>query len=140
MSTVGGTFTKQVIEAISRINERPVILALSNPTDHAECAYTFSNGKAIYAAGAQFPQVNFNGQAFLPGEANNFYIFPAIGMAVYATQALRVPDELFIEAARAVADQVPSDLLKQGVLYPCSRTFSKLRSRQQRALPRSSST
>jgi len=122
VSTVGGTFTKQVIEAMSRINERPVILALSNPTDHAECtpeqAYTFSNGKAIYAAGVQFPAVNFKGQTFLPGQANNFYIFPAIGMGVYATQASRVPDELFIEAAHAVADQVPADLLKQGLLYP----------------------
>ncbi|HEY1472322.1 MAG TPA: malic enzyme-like NAD(P)-binding protein, partial [Candidatus Acidoferrum sp.] len=55
---------------------------------------------------------------FLPGQANNFYIFPAVGMGVYATQATRVPDELFIEAAQAVADQVPSDLLNQGCLYP----------------------
>ena len=122
VSTVGGTFTQKVIEAMSRINERPVILALSNPTEHAECtpeqAYTCSNGKAIYAAGVQFPPVHFKGQTFLPGQANNFYIFPAIGMAVFATQASRVTDEMFIEAARAVADQVPSDLLKQGLLYP----------------------
>jgi malate dehydrogenase (oxaloacetate-decarboxylating)(NADP+) len=122
VSTVGGTFTQKVIEAMSRINERPVILALSNPTEHAECtpeqAYSWSNGKAIYAAGVQFPPVHFKGQTFLPGQANNFYIFPAIGMAVFATQASRVTDEMFIEAARAVADQVPSELLKQGLLYP----------------------
>lgn len=122
VSTVGGAFTQKVIEAMSRINERPVVLALSNPTDHAECtpeqAYTWSNGKAIYAAGVQFPPVHFNGQTFLPGQANNFYIFPAIGMAVFATEASRVTDEMFIEAARAVADQVPSDLLRQGLLYP----------------------
>ena len=122
VSTVGGTFTQKVIEAMSRINERPVVLALSNPTEKAECtpeqAYTWSNGKAIYAAGVQFPPVHFKGQTFLPGQANNFYIFPAIGMAIFATQASRVTDEMFIEAARAVADQVPSDLLKQGLLYP----------------------
>ncbi len=122
VSTVGGAFTQKVIEAMSRINERPVILALSNPTEHAECtpeqAYTWSNGKAIYAAGVQFSPVHFKGKTFLPGQANNFYIFPAIGMAVFATQASRVTDEMFIEAARAVADQVPSDLLKQGLLYP----------------------
>ena len=122
VSTVGGTFTQKVVEAMSRLNERPVIMALSNPTDHAECtpeqAYTWSNGKAIYAAGVQFPPVHFKGQTLLPGQANNFYIFPAIGMAVFATQASRVTDEMFIEAARAVADQVPSDLLKQGLLYP----------------------
>ena len=122
VSTVGGTFTQRVIEAMSRINERPVVLALSNPTEHAECtseqAYTWSKGKAIYAAGVQFPPFRFNGQTFLPGQANNFYIFPAIGMAVFATQASRVTDEMFIEAARAVADQVPADLLNQGSLYP----------------------
>jgi malate dehydrogenase (oxaloacetate-decarboxylating)(NADP+) len=122
VSTVGGAFTQKVIETISRINERPVVLALSNPTDHAECtpeqAYTWSKGKAIYAAGVQFPAVDYNGQTFLPGQANNFYIFPAVGMAIFATQASRVTDEMFIEAARAVADQVPSDVLKQGLLYP----------------------
>ena len=122
VSTVGGLFNRRVIEAMSRINERPVVLALSNPTDHAECtpeqAYTWSNGKAIYAAGVQFPPVQFKGQTFLPGQANNFYVFPAIGMAVFATQASRVTDEMFIEAAKAVADQVPTDLLQQGLLFP----------------------
>jgi len=122
VSTVGGAFTQKVIEAMSRINARPVVLALSNPTDKAECtpeqAYTWSNGKAIYAAGIQFPPVHFKGQTFLPGQANNFYIFPAIGMGVFATQASRVTDQMFIEAAHAVADQVQSALLNQGLLYP----------------------
>jgi malate dehydrogenase (oxaloacetate-decarboxylating)(NADP+) len=122
VSTIGGAFNQKVIEAMARINERPVILALSNPTEHAECtpeqAYTWSKGKAIYAAGVQFEPVHYNGQTFLPGQANNFYIFPAVGMAIFATQAERVTDEMFIEAGQAVADQVPPDLLKQGLLYP----------------------
>jgi malate dehydrogenase (oxaloacetate-decarboxylating)(NADP+) len=122
VSTIGGAFTQQVVEAMSRINERPVVLALSNPTEHAECtpaqAIGWSKGKAIYAAGVQFPPVHLNGQTFLPGQANNFYIFPAVGMAIFATQASRVSDEMFIEAAKAVADQVPSNLLRQGLLYP----------------------
>jgi malate dehydrogenase (oxaloacetate-decarboxylating)(NADP+) len=122
VSTIGGAFNQKVIEAMARINERPVILALSNPTEHAECtpeqAYSWSKGKAIYAAGVQFPPVHYNGQTFLPGQANNFYIFPAVGMAIFATQAKRVTDEMFIEAGQAVADQVPSELLKQGLLYP----------------------
>jgi malate dehydrogenase (oxaloacetate-decarboxylating)(NADP+) len=122
VSTIGGAFTQKVVESMSRINERPVILALSNPTGKAECtpeqAYTWSKGKAIYAAGVQFPPVHYDGQTFLPGQANNFYIFPAIGMAIFATQAKRVTDEMFIEAGQSVADQVPSELLKQGLLYP----------------------
>jgi malate dehydrogenase (oxaloacetate-decarboxylating)(NADP+) len=122
VSTIGGAFTQKVVETVSRINQRPVILALSNPTEHAECtaeqAYTWSKGKAIYAAGVQFAPFHYNGQTFLPGQANNFYIFPAVGMAIFATQAKRVSDEMFIEAAQAVADQVSPELLKQGLLYP----------------------
>jgi malate dehydrogenase (oxaloacetate-decarboxylating)(NADP+) len=122
VSTIGGAFTQKVVETMSRINERPVIMALSNPTEHAECtaeqAYTWSKGKAIYAAGVQFAPAHHGGQTFLPGQANNFYIFPAVGMAIFATEAKRVTDEMFIEAGQAVADQVPPDLLKQGLLYP----------------------
>ena len=122
VSTIGGAFTQKVVEAMSRINERPVILALSNPTERAECtaeqAYNWSLGRAIYAAGVQFPPVTYKGQTRLPGQANNFYIFPAVGMAIFATQARRVTDEMFIEAAAAVADQVSAEQLKQGLLYP----------------------
>ena len=122
VSTIGGAFTQKVVEAMCANNERPIILALSNPTDHAECtaeqAYTWSKGKAIYAAGVQFDPVKLNGVTYLPGQANNFYIFPAVGMAVFATEATRVTDQMFIEAASAVADQVTPELLKQGLLYP----------------------
>ena len=122
VSTIGGAFTQKVVESMSRINDQPVILALSNPTEHAECtaeqAYSWSKGKAIYAAGVQFAPVHYKGQTFLPGQANNFYIFPAVGMAIFATQAKRVTDEMFIEAGQAVADQVAPELLKQGLLYP----------------------
>ncbi|MFL6474584.1 MAG: malic enzyme-like NAD(P)-binding protein [Nitrososphaera sp.] len=122
VSTVGKAFTKAVIEAMSKINERPIIFALSNPTEHAECtaeeAYKWSKGKAIYAAGVQFPPVHYNGDTFLPGQANNFYIYPAIGLAIYATRAKLVTDELFIEAARASADQVNDKQLKMGLLFP----------------------
>jgi malate dehydrogenase (oxaloacetate-decarboxylating)(NADP+) len=122
VSTIGGAFNQQVIEAMARINERPVILALSNPTEKAECtpeqAYTWSGGKAIYAAGVPFDPVHINGKTYLSGQANNFYIFPAVAMAIYATQAKRVSDEMFIEAAKAVADQVTPELLAQGLLYP----------------------
>jgi malate dehydrogenase (oxaloacetate-decarboxylating)(NADP+) len=122
VSTVGNTFTRPVIEAMSRLNDRPIIFALSNPTEHAECtpeaAYQWSKGKALYAAGVQFPPVSYGGRTFLPGQANNFYIFPAVGMAIYATQTRRVTDEMFIEAARALADQMTPGELEQGLLFP----------------------
>lgn len=122
VSTMGGTFTKEVIEAMRSINKRPIILALSNPTQHAECtpveAYKWSNGTAIYAAGVQFPPVTFKDTTFTPGQANNFFIFPAVGMAIYATNASRVTDDMFIEAAYAVASEVSDAQLQQGLIYP----------------------
>jgi malate dehydrogenase (oxaloacetate-decarboxylating)(NADP+) len=122
VSTVGKAFNRKVVDAMARINQRPIIFALSNPTDHAECtpveAYGWTQGRAIYAAGVQFPPVRIDGKVLIPSQANNVYIFPAIGMAIYATQAKRVTDEMFIVAARAVADQVTRQQLEEGMLYP----------------------
>jgi malate dehydrogenase (oxaloacetate-decarboxylating)(NADP+) len=122
VSTKGGAFTQQVIEAMAGLNHRPLIFALSNPTEHAECtpeqAYTWSKGRAIYAAGVQFPPVRVGDRTLVPGQANNFYIFPAVGLAIFATKARRVTDEMFIEAARALADQVSDDDLQRGSVYP----------------------
>jgi malate dehydrogenase (oxaloacetate-decarboxylating)(NADP+) len=122
VSTVGKAFNQQVIEEMSHVNRQPIIFALSNPTDHAECsaaeAYTWSQGKAIYAAGVQFPPVLFGGNEYIPSQLNNFYVFPAIGLAVYATMARRVTDEMFIAAANATADQVSLDRLERGLLFP----------------------
>jgi len=122
VSTKGGAFTQGVIEAMSRLNERPIIFALSNPTNKAECtaeqAYRWSNGKALFAAGVQFPDVTLNGQTFHPGQANNFYIFPAVGLATYVTRPRRITDECFIVAAQASADQVGTDLREKGMLFP----------------------
>src|SRR6516165_6736147 len=102
---MGRLFSRDVIEAMTRFNARPIIFALSNPTEHHEClpeqAYAWSRGNAVYAGGIQFPPVHLDGQTFLPSQANNLYIFPAVGMAIYATNAKRVTDEMFIEAAHA---------------------------------------
>lgn len=66
----------------------------------------------------QFQPVHYDGQTLLLSQANNLYIFPAVGMAIYATQAKRVTDDMFIESAHAVADQVTSEQLSQGMLFP----------------------
>jgi malate dehydrogenase (oxaloacetate-decarboxylating)(NADP+) len=122
VSTKGGAFNQRVVEAMSRLNDRPIIFALSNPTDKAECsaeqAYAWSNGKAHYAAGVQFPDVTLNGQTFHPGQANNFYIFPAIGLATWVARPKRLTDACFIAAAQATADQVDASLRAKGMLYP----------------------
>jgi malate dehydrogenase (oxaloacetate-decarboxylating)(NADP+) len=122
VSTIAKAFNQRVIETMARLNERPIIFPYSNPTSRAECsaeeAYTWSGGRAIFASGSPFDPVDYNGRTFIPGQGNNVYIFPAVGMAVYATEAKRVTDEMFIVAARAVGDQVTDANLESGLIYP----------------------
>jgi malate dehydrogenase (oxaloacetate-decarboxylating)(NADP+) len=122
VSTVGGAFNSQVIENMSAVNERPIIFPYSNPTDHSECtaeqAYVWSKGKAIFASGSPFPPVEYEGKIFTPGQGNNVFIFPALGMAIYATEAKRVTDEMLLTAAEAVAEQVTKEDFEKGLIYP----------------------
>jgi malate dehydrogenase (oxaloacetate-decarboxylating)(NADP+) len=122
VSTVPKLFNREVIEAMARVNERPIIFPYSNPTSRSECtaeeAYRWSEGRAVFASGSPFPPVEINGRRFVPGQGNNVYIFPAMGMAVFATEAKRVTEEMFIVAAQAVAEQVTEENLTMGLIYP----------------------
>src|SRR6185312_9215735 len=122
VSAVPKLFTHDIIEAMAAINERPIIFPYSNPTSRSECsaeeAYRWSEGRAIFASGSPFPPIEINGRRFVPGQGNNVYIFPAMGMAVFATEASLVTEDLFITAAQAVAEQVTEADLATGLIYP----------------------
>ena len=122
VSTVPKLFSREVIEAMASINQRPIIFPYSNPTSRSECtaeeAYRWSEGRAVFASGSPFPPVEIAGRRFVPGQGNNVYIFPAMGMAVFGTEATRVTEEMFIVAARAVAEQVTEEHLAIGLIYP----------------------
>jgi malate dehydrogenase (oxaloacetate-decarboxylating)(NADP+) len=130
VSTVGGAFTRQVIENMCTVNERPIIFPFSNPTSHSECtaeqAYTWSGGKAIFASGSPFAPVTYKGKTFTPGQGNNVFIFPALGMAIFATRAKRVTDEMLITAAEAVAEQLTEKDFADGLIYPSVRNIREV--------------
>ncbi len=116
------SFTATILGNMAQYNERPIILALSNPTANAECtaeqAYRCTGGRALFASGSPFEPVEFNHRQFLPGQGNNAYIFPGVGLGLVASRSNRVTDEMFMAAAQRLADEVTAEDLEQGRLYP----------------------
>jgi malate dehydrogenase (oxaloacetate-decarboxylating)(NADP+) len=126
------TFTQEIVEKMAEYNDQPMVFALSNPTSKAECtaeeAYTWSDGRAIYASGSPFDPVEYKGKTYVPGQGNNSYIFPGVGLGVIAIAAKRVTDEMFMAAAKTLADNVSEDDLAMGRIYPPLQDIRKVSS------------
>ena len=122
VAAVGGAFTPEVLQAMARLNEQPIVFALSNPTSKSECsaeeAYIHTRGRALFACGSPFDPVKFNRKTFVPRQGNNSYIFPGVGLGVIASGSRLVTDEMFMAAAHTLANSVSSADLEQGSLYP----------------------
>lgn len=129
-SGVGRTFTKEVVEAMASFNEKPLVMALSNPTSQAECtaeeAYTWSEGRATFASGSPFDPVEYCGKVFIPGQANNAYIFPGLGFGLVISGAIRVHDEMLLAASEALAGQVTEEHFAKGMIYPPLTNIRKI--------------
>ena len=128
-----GLFTQPVLEAMARVNERPVVLALSNPTANAECtaerAYAWTAGRAVFAAGSPFPPVQVAAKKLFPGQANNSYIFPGVGLGLLVSRSRLATDEMFFAAAQALAGTVSEADLAAGRIFPAASRMREVAAR-----------
>ncbi|MCU0503154.1 MAG: NAD-dependent malic enzyme, partial [Anaerolineae bacterium] len=124
------TFSEDVVKSMHKTCAKPIIFALSNPTTKAECtaeeAYGWTNGNAIFASGSPFPPVRIEGRIFVPGQGNNMFIFPGVGLGAVACGASKVTDEMFFTAAKTLAHMVTAEELHAGTIYPDLRNIRQI--------------
>jgi malate dehydrogenase (oxaloacetate-decarboxylating)(NADP+) len=130
VSAKPGMFTRPVLEAMAMLNDRPIVFSLSNPNSKTECsaeeAYTWTQGRAVFASGSPFDPVTVHGKTFVPAQGNNVYIFPGVGLGVLACEAKHVTNEMFLVAARTLARHVSEADLQQGSVYPPLRRIREV--------------
>jgi malate dehydrogenase (oxaloacetate-decarboxylating) len=117
-----GVFDRPVIEALAQGTERPLVMALSNPTACTEAVpadvVAWTDGRALVATGSPFDPVVWRGRAVPVSQCNNVYVFPGVGLGAIVSGARRVTDAMFTAAAWTLADEVDPEDLERGALYP----------------------
>lgn len=122
LCTVGGVFTPDILKKMAIMNEHPIIMPLSNPISKSECSFEDAmlntNGKVIFASGSPFPSLDFNEKTYIPGQGNNMYIFPGLGLAAILSKATTITETMIMTAAEELADSVLPEETKLGLVYP----------------------
>ncbi|KAG1098718.1 hypothetical protein G6F42_017944 [Rhizopus arrhizus] len=85
LTGVPGVFSEKAIRTMAKYQEKPIVFPLSNPDTRAECtaeeAFKWTDGRAIFASGSPFPDVNLpNGRVGRTNQCNNSYSFPGLGL------------------------------------------------------------
>ncbi|MDN3357885.1 NAD-dependent malic enzyme [Actinomadura sp. DC4] len=121
-STAHNAFTEAVVRALAKGTDRPILLPLSNPTSRIEVmpsdAVPWSGGRALIATGIPVPPVEYDGVAYVIGQANNALLYPGLGLGTIVSGARHVTDGMLLAAAEAVAGQVDVSKPGAGLLPP----------------------
>lgn len=122
LSTISNAFNSDVIQAMSALNPRPIIFPLSNPVRLSECTFNdavvHSNGNVLFASGSPFDPIEYNGKTLYPGQGNNMYIFPGLGLGSILSRAKSVTDTMVEAASLGLAESLTPEEHEAGLLYP----------------------
>jgi len=122
LSTLRNAFTEDVVRLMASLNARPIIFPLSNPVSLCEVDYSdaihWTNGSVVFASGSPYKAVEFEGKVYEPGQGNNMYIFPGIGMGAILSKARHVTDAMVEQASIALAGSLTEDEKSSELVYP----------------------
>jgi malate dehydrogenase (oxaloacetate-decarboxylating)(NADP+) len=122
LSTIGGAFDKNILTRMAELNDKPVIFPLSNPSSQSECnfedAIKYTNGRALFASGSPFNPIQFKGKTLTPGQGNNMYVFPGIGLGAILSKCVSITQSMIYASAESLATSLNEEERSQGWLYP----------------------
>ncbi|KNG86006.1 NADP-dependent malic enzyme MaeA [Aspergillus nomiae NRRL 13137] len=127
LSTIGGVFTPEILRKMADWNTAPIIFPLSNPSSKSECdfetAITHTDGRALFASGSPFQPVSFTNSAgetrtYYPGQGNNMYVFPGIGLGTILSKAVKITDSMIYASGAALSQALTAEEIERGLLYP----------------------
>jgi len=144
LSGCGGIFTEEVLTEVGNgsPDKPPIIFPLSNPTSRAECtaeqAQRCTGGRAIFASGSPFPDVNIDGTTIASSQCNNSsqfphhkggsivassqcnnrFIFPGLALGAALGQTGVVTNAMINASAEALVEMINEDDLARRATFP----------------------
>ena len=122
LCTIGGIFTNKILTRMGELNDKPIIFPLSNPSTASECTFEdameCTEGRALFASGSPFPDYEINGKVHSPGQGNNMYVFPGIGLGAIVSKAVSISQDMIYASAVALSTSLTDEEKSKGWLYP----------------------
>lgn len=122
LSTIGGAFTPEILQKMGKWNDRPIIFPLSNPSSKSECTFeeaiTHTDGRALFASGSPFQPFTHKGKTYHPGQGNNMYVFPGIGLGTILSKAVQVTPGMIYASGEALPTMITPEEKELALLYP----------------------
>ncbi|KAF2801998.1 uncharacterized protein BDZ99DRAFT_527949 [Mytilinidion resinicola] len=130
LSTIGGAFNRDILQRMAALNDRPIIFPLSNPSSKSECTFEeaikYTEGRALFASGSPFPSLDFGGKNLTPGQGNNMYVFPGIGLGAILSKAVSVTQDMIYASAESLSTALNPQEVADGWLYPDIRRIREV--------------